>query len=93
MEFTEKFAYRRNFSPETFCDQTTINSGNLFAPVADILCRAGCNYQNEVIGTTDEYCSTFSVQDNWSYGYYSWVCLFYYRNPLPTGTCFCTFVL
>jgi hypothetical protein len=73
MEFTLRLAYRRNFSAVTFCDHTTINSGNLFAPVANILCNTGCSYANQVIGTTDAYCSSFSEQDNWSYGYKSWV--------------------
>ena len=73
MEFTQRLAYRRDFDASTFCNHNTINSGNLFAPVEDILCRSDCSYANEVIGTTDEYCSAFSEQDNWSYGYKSWV--------------------
>jgi hypothetical protein len=76
VEFTQRFAYRRDYNAACYCDQTTINSATLFAPSANIMCRAGCNYVYQIIGTTDEYCSAFSVQDNWSYGYKSWVCRF-----------------
>ena len=73
MEFTERFAYRLNYSDATFCDQATIDFLELFLPVGNIVCREGCANINETIGTTDEYCSAFSLQDNWSYGYKSWV--------------------
>ena len=73
MEFTQRLAYRRDYNTACFCDQNTINSGTLFSPVANIICKTGCSYANQVIGTTDEYCSAFSVQDNWSYGHKSWV--------------------
>ena len=73
MEFTIRFAYRRDFDNSTFCDQTTIHSLTLFAPEADIVCREGCIVAGEAIGTTDEYCSSYSEQNNWSYGHKSFV--------------------
>ena len=73
MEFTIRFAYRRNYDSSTFCNQTTIHSLALFAPSANILCKVGCNITGEIIGTTSEYCSSFSEQNNWSYGYKSFV--------------------
>ena len=73
MEFTIRFAYRRNFDASTFCNQTTIHSLTLFAPLANIVCRVGCIFTGETIGTTDEYCSSYSEQNNWSYGHKSFV--------------------
>ena len=75
MEFTIRFAYRRNYSYETWCDQTTIDDRVLFGPYADIICRKSCiNIKtSEVIGTTTIYCVAFSEQDNWSYGYKTFV--------------------
>jgi hypothetical protein len=73
MEFTQRLAYRRNFSAATYCDQTTIDSLTLFAPAAPIACKVGCTNRNQIVGTTDGYCSAFSLLDNWSYGYKSWV--------------------
>ena len=73
MEFTERFAYRRNYSAATLCTQTTIDTLTLFAPSANIVCITGCIRSNQVIGTTTQYCSAFSEQDNWSYGSKSFV--------------------
>jgi hypothetical protein len=81
MEFTIRFAYRRDFTTSqgvfiTWCNQTTIDDRALFGPAASILCRKNCLRSNEVIGTTSIYCVAFSEQDNWSYGYKTFVKIF-----------------
>ena len=73
MEFTIRFAYRRDYSAATWCNDTTIDNLVLFGPSANILCKAGCITTNEIIGTTTEYCSSYSAQNDWSYGYKSFV--------------------
>lgn len=75
MEFTIRFAYRRDFSPSTWCDQATIDDRVLFGPLANIICKKNCiNIKtSDVIGTTSIYCVAFSEQDNWSYGYKTFV--------------------
>ena len=73
MEFTIRFAYRRDYSAATWCDQTTIDDRVLFGPVAAIICKKNCIKTGETIGTTSIYCVAFSEQDNWSYGYKTFV--------------------
>lgn len=62
------FRWRRSFSSATYCDQNTIQTGNLYGPTANIVCRSGCARRNEVVGTTAIICTAFSVTDDWTYG-------------------------
>lgn len=78
IEFTVRFAYRRDWtgvafsayfpSRSPFCDQDTISNYGKIAPYYDITCEVGCAIIGETIGTTEVICIAFSVINNWSLG-------------------------
>jgi hypothetical protein len=68
LEFTIRFAYRRSYTNQTFCDDNTIRNNILFGPNFAITCDINCITKGEVIGTTSIYCVAYSMQEDWSYG-------------------------
>ena len=75
IELTVQFAYRRDYLDTSnklinYCDQTTIDQKTLIGPSTNILCKANCfKKNNEIVTNTNIFCTSFSVNDNWSFGY------------------------
>lgn len=66
-------SWRLSYSSTTYCDASTIASGNLFGIISNIVCQKNCFTTSEVVGTTVMYCTAFSPStlDDWSYGTYN----------------------
>lgn len=67
-QFQTHFSWRRGYGSMTSCDQATVDRQALFGPILDITCEVGCDTPSQVIGNTSIICTSFSVQDDWSFG-------------------------
>ena len=67
-QFQTSFSWRRGYGTMTSCDQTIIDKRALFGPILDITCEVGCEAPSQVIGNTSIICTSFSAQDDWSFG-------------------------
>ena len=74
-QFHTSFSWRRGYGTMTSCDQTTIDEQALFGPILDITCEVGCDTPSQVIGNTSIICTSFSLQDDWSFGQNSFECV------------------
>lgn len=66
VQFSFKNAWRRSYSG-MYCDRDTIRKNDLIGPTSDWTCVAGCE-GSPSIASTQFYCTTFSVQEDWSQG-------------------------
>ena len=73
---TFRIGWRRSFDSSTFCDQSTISSGQLIGIDHYLECQDGC-YGN--VGSLYFRCTDFSTNEDWTIGTNS----FQYTFPIP----------
>jgi hypothetical protein len=58
LEFTTRFAYRRNYSESTYCDDSIVQDGSiLIGQGMKLLCDKNCLNEHEVVGNSLVYCN------------------------------------
>jgi hypothetical protein len=68
IEFTARWAWRRSYKSDLYCDDNTISSGATIGIPGNIVCDVGCTTSNEVIGDIYFECTQYSVSDDWTMG-------------------------
>ena len=73
---TFRIGWRRSYNSDTFCDQSTISSGQLIGINGYLQCRDRCDGS---IGSLQFRCTDFSANEDWTIGTNS----FEYTFPIP----------
>ena len=73
VEITQRFGWRRDYSPLTRCNDHTISTGNLTGEAGDLLCTSGCATAGQNLGSVQVYCTDYSIMNNWMVGERSYV--------------------
>lgn len=73
VEITQRFGWRRDYSPETHCDDHVISAGNLTGASGDLVCQSGCPISGKTLSSVQVYCTDYSVSNNWMVGERSYV--------------------
>ena len=74
-EIKTHFSWMRSNGVDFYCNQSTINSLNLLGERFNILCTVGCDKTDQILFdinndlfTTATFCTSWSLNDDWSFG-------------------------